>query len=32
VLAHEYGHYYGDYDRAPRQAPPSKKRFGLRSR
>ncbi len=32
VLAHEYGHYYGDYDRAPRQAPAPRKRFGLRSR
>jgi protein-tyrosine kinase len=28
VLAHEYGHYRGDYDRAPRQAPAPKKRFG----
>ena len=32
VLGHEYGHYYGDYDRAPRQAPAPKRRFGLRSR
>jgi capsular exopolysaccharide synthesis family protein len=32
VLAHEYGHYYGDYDRSPRQAPAPKKRFGRRSR
>ena len=32
VLAHEYGHYYGDYDRARRQAPAPRTRFGLRSR
>jgi receptor protein-tyrosine kinase len=32
VLAHEYGHYYGDNDRAPRPAPAPKKRFGRRAR
>ncbi len=31
VLGHEYGHYYGDYDRS-RKAPAPKRRFGLRSR
>ena len=32
ALAHEYGYYYGYYDRAPRPAPARKKWFGLRSR